>query len=375
MLLLQGVFCLVWAIVFFVVGFCGGGFFFVVLGGIGLCLAFCAFAKMRKGCPAERISCDQSFDGSGNYADHAFFTKRSLFDDEIAQRAAEQFVVIDFETTGLDRANDRIVEISARRYEDGYCAERYETLVNPNCPIPSSSTEIHHITNEMVREAPTEQEAIWKLHYFIGDNIIAAHNADFDIEFLHNAYIREGLEAHNDYIDTLEISRKLYTLSNYKLGTVGRHLGFDTDNLHRAGSDTKICGAIVVDALDKVNRTSILDGRIGTYTDGDLAYLRAINQVLLDGEIPLMHMAVRRTQSYIIISCAGYDFLRVKSSGTTQYLLVDIPAASAEKLVGAQHSVIPAPPSDGEGCCRVIVASPDDVPVLSKLICAVCPAA
>lgn len=374
---LWGLFCLGWTTIFLAIGFTGGGPFFVILGIVGIAIAISKFNQYRQDKSSGTSHYDpiQSSNTLEHYVDLAAFTKKSLFDEEIARRATNRFVVIDFETTGLDRAYDRIVEISARRYEDGYCADRYETLVNPGRSIPASSTEIHHITNEMVKKAPTEHEAIWKLHFFIGNDIIVAHNADFDIEFLHNAYIREGLEAHNDYIDTLAIARKLYALSNYKLGTIGKYLGYETDNLHRAGSDTKICGAIVVDALEKINRTSILDGRIGEFSDVDMEYLRAINQVLVDSEVPLMHIAVRRSKSYIIICCAGYDFLRIKTTGRAQYLLVKTPAPAIEKLTDGQFCVVPAPPSDGEGYNRVIVTSPEDIPALGKLICSICPAA
>lgn len=309
-----------------------------------------------------------------SYADCCTFTKKSIFDRDVAKTAVDKFVVIDFETTGLDRDADRIVEISARRYVGGEeSASAYHTLVDPGRKIPAAATEIHHITNSMVKNAPVEYDAICELYQFIGEDIIAAHNADFDLDFLCRAYNRAGLEAKNDYIDTLEISRRLYHLSNYKLGTVGRHLGYSTDGLHRAGNDTEICGAIVLDALRCLSQKSLLDHMTGEYSEEDMVYLRAVDKVLADEEISMM-MAVRRTKTLIIFSCDGTDWMKLKTTGRLQYLLVNEPRPIIERLAEGEFCITPGAASEGDGWNRVIISSPDDIPALGKLICSVCPA-
>src|SRR3989344_2901740 len=75
----------------------------------------------------------------------------------------EEFVCLDCESTGLDPHKDRIVEIAAARFTFGKISQEFETLIDPECPIPETSQEIHKISQEMVAGKPKIREVLPKL--------------------------------------------------------------------------------------------------------------------------------------------------------------------------------------------------------------------
>jgi len=174
------------------------------------------------------------------------------------REACNEFVVIDLETTGLDAKLDDIIEIAAVRYKDKKIIDSYTTLVNPLKPIPEHITKINGITNEMVKNAPTIEEALPKLIDFISDSIIVAHNASFDLKFLKSHAARMGIEISNPYTDTLTLSRKVFPeLENHKLTTVANHIGFYADTFHRAYNDAMACGQILLKCIEILDKNDL----------------------------------------------------------------------------------------------------------------------
>jgi len=125
------------------------------------------------------------------------------------------FVVFDTETTGLLPHKDEIVQIGAVRVVNGRIVpgERIDQLVNPGMPIPPASTKVHHVTNEMVADAPSIDIAARSFHKFSGDAVIVAHNAPFDMAFLKRHGKRLGLEWDHPIIDTVLLSAVLFGAS------------------------------------------------------------------------------------------------------------------------------------------------------------------
>lgn len=174
-----------------------------------------------------------------------------LFREDIFSLASKNFVAIDIETTGLDASRDRIVEISAIRYINCIKADVFHTLVNPQVTIPYEAKQIHGIGNFKVLFAPTIKDTIPKLLKFLGNSLIAAHNARFDIAFIEFAAKRQGFNPQFTFIDTVTVAKEvLYDLENYKLGTVLEALGKKPKRKHRAFEDSQGCAEIVLHALD-----------------------------------------------------------------------------------------------------------------------------
>jgi len=150
----------------------------------------------------------------------------------------EPIVVLDFETTGLNTASDRVIEIGAVKMQSGTITDSLSVLVNPKVPLPPRITEITGINDNMLADKQTAEVEIPKLMDFIGGCAIAAHNAAFDVPMLRAELKRLGMEWNGPVLDTLGFSRKLFTeLKNHKLATVCKQCGVNNKNAHRAVHD------------------------------------------------------------------------------------------------------------------------------------------
>jgi DNA polymerase III epsilon subunit family exonuclease len=155
-------------------------------------------------------------------------------------RKKEIEIVLDTETTGLDYTRERMVEFAAIRLENGKIKDEFQTLINPMQHIRKSSIAIHHITEEMVTNAPTEEEVLPKILEFIGDYPIVAHNAIFDFSFLNEAKKRVfGEELKNPRIDTQVMFKEIAPdLESHGLEALTNRFNVELNNHHRAMADT-----------------------------------------------------------------------------------------------------------------------------------------
>jgi DNA polymerase III epsilon subunit family exonuclease len=149
-------------------------------------------------------------------------------------------IVLDTETTGLDYTKERMVEFAAVRIENGKIKDEFQTLINPEQHIRKSSIAIHGITPEMVKDAPTEAEAMPKIIDFIQDYPIVAHNAIFDYSFLNEASKRVfGKEINNPRIDSQQMFKEIYPdLESHGLEALTEKFQVELNNHHRAMADT-----------------------------------------------------------------------------------------------------------------------------------------
>ena len=172
-------------------------------------------------------------------------------------------IVLDFETTGLNTQKDRIIEIGAVKLWNGQVVDSYGTLVNPGCVLPPKIVEITHITDQMLRDAPTAEQAVPELLKFMDGCPIAAHNAKFDCAVLESELKRQGIEYTVPRLDTLTLSRKLYPdLKSHRLGSVCKRLGVSLKDAHRAVNDaaaTAQCLARMLDEAKRAGAESLFD--------------------------------------------------------------------------------------------------------------------
>ena len=166
----------------------------------------------------------------------------------------DELISFDIETTGLSPSGDRITEIGAVRIKNGAVADSFDTFVNPERPIPPKITQLTSITDEMVRDAPSEQEALEAFFQFCGEGaVLIAHNADFDTSFIRAAALRHGMKFENTYIDTIPMCRSLiHDIKNYKLDTVAKYLKLDDFHHHRACDDAAILAKIFLCLLQRL---------------------------------------------------------------------------------------------------------------------------
>lgn len=138
-----------------------------------------------------------------------------------------EYVCFDLETTGLDARHDVITEIGAVVYKDGKVADEiFSTFVDPERPIPYEVSQLTGITDDMVKGAPSQAEAIRQFLDFVKGRPLAAHNAGFDVGFIAEGCRRMGIPLDVTAVDTLPLAQALLPqLSKHKLDVVAGHLG------------------------------------------------------------------------------------------------------------------------------------------------------
>ena len=188
-----------------------------------------------------------------------------LVDDltEIAPGAGSQsldgtYVVFDLETTGFSPIQDKIIEIGAVKVERGVITERFSTFVNPKILIPFKITQLTSITDDMVVDAETIDVVLPKFLDFIGDAVLVAHNAGFDVSFIEQNCRYQEIEREFISLDTVALARVLLpTLSKYKLNVVAKALNISLENHHRAVDDAGATAEIFVRFVEMLKEREI----------------------------------------------------------------------------------------------------------------------
>lgn len=149
-------------------------------------------------------------------------------------------IVLDTETTGLDYTREKVIEFAAVRLENGKIKDEFQTLINPQQHIRKSSIAIHGITEDMVKDAPTEEEILPKILEFMGDYPIVAHNAIFDYSFLNEASLRVVKKPlRNVRIDTQQMFKEVFPdLPSHGLDALTKKFNVEFTKHHRAMADT-----------------------------------------------------------------------------------------------------------------------------------------
>ncbi len=170
----------------------------------------------------------------------------------------DDFVVFDIETTGLSARNDKITEIGAVKIKNGIIIDKFEQLINPGIPIPSNITSLTGITDDMVADMPKIEDVLPEFLNFIGNSILVAHNASFDVGFIREACNHMKINLNNAVLDTLELSRALFpNLKSHKLNIIAKFLNVELINHHRAVDDAKATGDILIKMLDILEEKGI----------------------------------------------------------------------------------------------------------------------
>ena len=157
----------------------------------------------------------------------------------------DDYVVLDIETTGLSVRNCGITQIGALKYKNGEIIGRFDSFVNPEMPIPANIAEMTGITDEMVKDAPSESEAVKAFLEFSNGAMLVAHNANFDISFIRRVAIDNDIMFANSYLDTVALSRYINSdIKKHTLDALAKYYKLGEFDHHKADADTEMLAKI-----------------------------------------------------------------------------------------------------------------------------------
>lgn len=170
----------------------------------------------------------------------------------------QTFVVFDIETTGLSPHSDNLTEIGAVKVQNCEIVDSFSTFVNPKMDISYQIQELTRITNEMVKDAPSLEEALPKFIEFAKDSVLVAHNADFDTGFIYQKCQQLGLEYNFEKVDTLTLARIINTnLKRFSLDKVCKEMGVVLAGHHRAVNDAQATAEVFIKYLEIFKKKGI----------------------------------------------------------------------------------------------------------------------
>lgn len=212
-------------------------------------------AEQRK---SEILSAVASCPGSEKYQlaeQQTNVNIRTLNITEFSKVAPSRYVAFDLETTGLNPIGDSIVEIGAVLVENGQIIKEYSQLVDPGCPMPSDASAVNHITDDMLRCQPKIHQVLPSFLSFVGDDILAAHNASFDYKFLAQACMRCQFRLPVGFFDTMLLARYWPESEDKKLISLCDAADIDLSVSHRALDDARALVAFISASLSRRNES------------------------------------------------------------------------------------------------------------------------
>ncbi len=161
----------------------------------------------------------------------------------------QTFVSLDIETTGFNPEKDQIIEFAAVKFTENEVTDTYQSLINPEQPVPPLISHMTGISDDLLKDSPTLDKVSEEIIRFIGSSPIVGHNIEFDVTFLN----QKGLPLKNDLYDTLQLSSILLPgLPSYSLDTLGRILKIEHLEKHRALSDSVAAYNLFKILLEKI---------------------------------------------------------------------------------------------------------------------------
>lgn len=185
---------------------------------------------------------------------------KDIVEHSKGQALQDTYVVFDLETTGFSPLANKIIEIGAVKVEAGKIVDRFSTFVDPQVPIPFQIEELTGIRDDMVAGADPIEKILPKFMQFCEGAIMVAHNADFDMSFIHYNCEKQNIPCEKTIVDTVAMARVLLPqLNRFKLDTVAKSLGVFLGTHHRAVDDAACTADIFVKFQEMLAERGIED--------------------------------------------------------------------------------------------------------------------
>jgi len=171
-----------------------------------------------------------------------------------------EFVVFDIETTGFSPVGNEIIEIGAVRVKDRQILDSYDSFVKPVNPIPDNIVQLTDITNEMVADARPISEVLPEFLSFVGDAVVVAHNADFDVSFIRENASRLNIPFKSKDLDTIYLAKVLLPeQKKFGLKALTKYFNIVQQHHHRADDDAKNTALVLLRLFDIMKEAGYSD--------------------------------------------------------------------------------------------------------------------
>lgn len=162
------------------------------------------------------------------------------------------YAIIDLETTGSHRSNNRITEIALFIFDGEKVIDSFQSLIDPECRIPPFIQNLTGINDEMVQGKPKFYEIAEKVHSMTKDCVFVAHNVSFDYGVLRKEYSSLGFDYKRRKLCTVRLARKAFPgQAKYSLGNICSYLGIEIEARHRAYGDAEATVKLFQEILAK----------------------------------------------------------------------------------------------------------------------------
>ena len=251
-------------------------------------------------------------------------------DSSVRNRLLNRYIAFDVETTGLKPTSDRIIELGAVLVENGQIVKSFGTLVRSVYHNSISAQMVNHITDYMLKMAPTEGEVYpefikWMGDALQGETIICAHNARFDINFLSITLSELGYDANIQYVDTLWISKRYIKLRSYKQGYIAAQFGIPVPDSHRAEADARVCAQILWKLLsihdEKVKSIEALE-TARPYSKIEEEMCSRIRNVILSHGGDDRYLSFKKSPKRVIEAKCMEPFTMFRATAKEKYFIV-----------------------------------------------------
>lgn len=162
----------------------------------------------------------------------------------------KHFAIVDIETTGSHAGGSRITEVAILIHNGKKVIERYQSLVNPQCPIPFAIQTLTGITPDMLEDAPTFGEIAEDVYHLLQGKVFVAHNVNFDYSFLVKELKQAGYDWQASKLCTVRLSRKIFPgHRSYSLGDICKVRNINITARHRAMGDVEATAELFTQLL------------------------------------------------------------------------------------------------------------------------------
>jgi DNA polymerase III epsilon subunit family exonuclease len=186
----------------------------------------------------------------------------AIIDDPVEHRLLTEidFVVLDVEAIGSKGLPARIIELGAYHVRSGQIIDEFQSLIDPEVPLPRFITALTGISDEMLKGAPKFPEIVNAWLDFAGDAVLVAHNSSFDLALLNReiARVYPGSRMRNGELCTVKLARRiLRSLDSHNLDALAEHFGLEIVERHRAAGDARTTSELFLRLLDQLESAGV----------------------------------------------------------------------------------------------------------------------